>query len=421
MEKRQSSNSHMGTLGVRERKLEGRKRKSMETKKIFLSLFLTGLFIGGLFGVFAQDTISGTSTSAAPAFSVSLVPGKVYSTSGNAQYKILITDLRPVCPLGGDRPCPEPSKDSLLQYKLRFEGIDTSVGIIAKRISNIKGNFSENGFFLGPGEQKEVLLKVRSGEIGDTKFAVNVYSENGREVTVNGDVVVSKISLNPVPEISFSGEGYARLLSNSSLTDQGVLVSVKFASKDDGTIKGLMNFDNEPYTIEGTYEGQDKIQFDLNGRAMNIMGPHFEGTIEKFNGFSLLSGELIFGERVWHVELTSGDPKYVRNINVSVSGPAKIISGVHMNEVISFNDESSDKNSSSASVYVQPVRIEMSKILWFIPNPFGKKVLVANFINGNSVSEIKISAGESKEINGYLLSVDSLSNEENLKIGVSKV
>ncbi|MBU2612406.1 MAG: hypothetical protein KKB62_01655 [Nanoarchaeota archaeon] len=366
--------------------------------------------MGGLFGVFAQGN---GSTAESSTFSVSLNPGKIYSTSGEAVYKVTITDLRAGCPPGSL--CPVLG----VKYDLKFQGIGTSSGK-AEVVPEVKGEFSENGFYLGPAEKRTITLKVVSGKPGDTRFAVIVHPENDtKEATVYGDLIVFRVSTSSVPEISFSGKGYAKLISEPRASAAGTLVSLNFASVD-GTLKGSMNFDNEPYTIEGTYEGQDLIEFDLNGRAMSPLRMHFKGTIENLGGFSLLSGDLTFGERVWHLELTSRNPGYVRDVDVSTSASARVISGIHLKDVISFNDENSVEGSGSASVYVQPVRIERSKILWIIPNPFGKRILVANFIDANSVSEIRISAGDSENIKGYVISADSLNDEENIQIGIFK-
>ncbi len=81
-----------------------------------------------------------------------------------------------------------------------------------------------------------------------------------------------------------------------------------------------------------------------------------------------------------------------------------------------------DQNDLSEleEIYIRTVKVSKSKIFYFVPNPWGKKVLELEVTIGDKVYKETIKESASENIEGYRIEVGSLEDEDNIELNFKK-
>ena len=423
--------------------------KTNNVMKTVMALSLLLFFVGGIIAqssVVAESGVVGvggeTSGSTKGNEGVDVDPGKpikspnrdfVYmeldpvrqvADSGEwATYKLTIVDTHPLPLCPDTNPnfevvCELPQYD----YELAFDsgGLDYEL---------------DDKVSLTPGKKEVIKFSVSGKREGVNKFVITAKEISGYDnskAKVVGYLLIDTVYPTPEKQFFF-GEGFALSPDDSRghLVDLKILIDEKSILK--GKLKGKGTFDNRVYRIDGEFldKSDNGVNFRFIGIDSNDVEMEFSGKILRFKHFSLLKGKIKSnnGESFMLTAFSKRDTKF-QEIEIKPRGAVKSTS-VGVNEIVSvtpekFNEQESvnvdqaDVINSGEEVYIRAVKVRGSKILFFIPNPWGKKVLELEITKGDGVYKEAINEKSSKDIEGYIVKVGSLEDENNIELDFKK-
>ncbi len=216
----------------------------------------------------------------------------------------------------------------------------------------------------------------------------------------------------PIPyfgdAVYFDGRGFALNEDKS----KGLLVDLKLLEKGNG-ISGKISIGNADFKVKGNIFSE-VVKFDLFNIFSKEKVVTFSGKVEKFGNFDLLKGELNnFEGETWILILISKQ-KFSK---IVVSPYEKTRKMIGMSEIIYLDKRSETEENG---LYINPIEIRKPKFLGFIPNPFGKRTIVLEMIDGGNVFRKTIKEHQREKIGNYFFGIDSLEDEENIEFSVEK-
>lgn len=318
-------------------------------------------------------------------------PEKIMVEAGQtAEYTLTIADLHyPMTCSGGE--C------ALFSYNYK---LDIQVS------DKVNYEFSEKEISLSAGEKTQVKLKLTSNEKEAYIFVVKIKGEDIQAKAramfiVNGGV--------PVDSSFFIGSGFALSEDES----EGKIVDLKILNNEN-KLSGKMLIDNNVYKISGDLIGQNlKFQiFDMQNQE--AIGS-FSGNYKKFPNFLLLRGNLNLDGKY---KLTAiSENKIVFN-DIEVSKEQNQTTKIKKGNIIVISKPK--EISGSNETYIRAVEIEKQKILGFLPNPIGKKVVQIEIMNNGHIEKKNIGENQVKEFKEYKIKASNLDDENNIELEISK-
>jgi hypothetical protein len=446
------------------KKLKMNKTNEMnKTMKMMIALTLMSFMIGGViaqsYSSFQENLDSATNSeegsptrinivpvpmprnpSALPKgfVSLELYPEREVANLGEwTNYKLVILDNhpRPVCRDADPYVITEDDGSIPLcnlpqyNYELIFESNDLD--------NTLEYRFDDDSVIMSSGEKKIIKFSVLGNKRGVNKFTVTVQDivkSPGGKAKVNGYLIVNDDFPSRDRQFFF-GDGFAL---NSDQT-KGVLVDLKILidenSVSEGKLKGKGIFDGSVYKIDGEYNknsGSDtNVYFGFTGIDSDDVRMKFYGNIQEFGHFSLLKGriESVDGKTYMLTAFSRNEIIMFQEVEIVSSGASKS-TNTGINEIVSVvpkkivETESVriDQNDLSEleEIYIRTVKVSKSKIFYFVPNPWGKKVLELEVTIGDKVYKETIKESASENIEGYRIEVGSLEDEDNIELNFKK-
>jgi hypothetical protein len=286
---------------------------------------------------------------------------------------------------------------------------------------NVVMELQEREINLLAGETKTMKVSVKAKGAGPHKFIIQATGLDSL-TSVKGTIFIKTGPTDPIDPSTpfFSGEGFA--ISSADETN-GKLIRLRL-DESDNHLKGKFLIGGQSYRVEGVTSGI-KLQFDLVALKSGNVEGHFSGTIQKFSSFTLVEGELDMQQEASY-SLTAFSKRemiirevFARDTNELVSTSINDVIAVSSDEI---SESSIDEISESSidEVYIKPIKIRTQKLFGFIPNPWGKKVLDIEVIDGDTIITKTITANKSRQINGYEIQVGSLKDNNNIELNVKK-
>jgi len=355
-------------------------------------------------------------------------------------YTLVIKDYRPriLCVAEEGTNC-----DPVTNYELKFDS------------KTVKSNIDE-GISLRPGEKKSIDFEVYSGKIGANQFTILIVDEFGSSSKLSGKLIVKKgIIKPPVGNVYFQGEGIA--LSD---TGDNLKVSLNLIGKPNTKMfKGKGTFGDERLLIEGdvlsvndvandvAFGNSDSeiIRFDIiNPEAIYepnqigdiFQGPlkvgQFSGNIFREDGYSRIEGVMDLYNQNYKLDISGRDLNHI--LDLVIVNPQNDRTSARINDLIVLQEifespiegngnvgSENDPINLESESYIKPIRVRQSRFLWIFPNPWGKKVLEVEHIDGLKITKKVIGEKSALKIGKYNIEVGSLEDETNLELIISRV
>jgi hypothetical protein len=282
--------------------------------------------------------------------------------------------------------------------------------------------FDENEVTLLAGEGKKITFTVSSEKKGANVFSIEVESEDGRART-KGLLLVGKDEEFPTPPVQDTslivGSGF--LLSDDESV--GKVVELKIFD-DENTLKGRAAIGNKDMRVEGTLAGEAVVLNFYKPEGNEVLAT-FSGSIREYHAFKLLKGDFdssYDGLEDGTLSVISRSAPVFRNV-VFEKGEKEVREKAKLKEVLALKKRKLGESEEikDKEIYVRPVKIRKGRFLYVIPNPWGKKVLEFEIIDGEKVLKKTISARGEKEVEGYKFKVGALEDEENIELEIEEV
>lgn len=345
-----------------------------------------------------------------------IIPEKQAANIGEwAEYEIVVKDNHAVPECVGAE---EKIVCSIapLVYKLVFES------------ETVKGEFKNPEINLGHGEKNIFKFSVSSEKQGFNSFVVNVVGEDA-ETKAKAILFVNEEGTYPeqIDASLFIGEGYAVSEDGS----EGYLIDLKVLyEKNSDAIKGKISTGNAVFKISGTVEGNE-IKFDFGKPESDSILGSFSGGYKKFPDFLLLEGNLVYDGKNYSLHAVSKNRLIIKEISVEDKEETKTklkqviaLKKEEANEVIEKIVEgkeiSKEEIEELKETYVRPLEIKKQKILGFIPNPWGDKILEIEVVKEGEIVKKIIKENKTEKIDGFDISVGSLEDKDNIELTVEQ-
>lgn len=306
--------------------------------------------------------------------SVSLDVQRKISQDGNAEFVLTIKD-----------------KHESGEYTYQID-------VVVRKGASVE--LEEEEVTLEAGSSEEVSISLESGDKGAYPFTVRVIGEDSRAAAVKGLLVNSEFEMNSSSGGAsyFVGKGFT--ISEENESGEVVMLSLL---KFDNEIRGKISVDKKPYKVEGVVSGDSLTLSILEINSGDVKGS-FSGEIDRYENFILLKGDLTLDGESSELSAQSNRMREFRQFEIGVR--EKI--NARMHEVLALRQANA---SADSEVYLRPIGIEKAKILGFIPNPWGKKVVEVEFVDGEKVMTKTIKANSRAKFGNYSVLAGDLNSE----------
>jgi hypothetical protein len=339
-------------------------------------------------------------------------PEKIVSKDGREKYNLDVKDAHvyaiPACVNDPVAPCMVAMPT--YNYKLYFYSQQ-----------GLQGSFEQEEFTLGPGEEKIIPLYVQADKKGANVFEVTVVGDEAK-ASAKGLLVYGDETQPPQQAIYFFGEGYALSEDGS----QGRLVDFKILSNE-GALQGKMTFGGTYYQIKGTASNAD-VRFNvMSSQGVDSFEGAFEGKIQKFDEFYLLTGDLTMGKETWKVSaISKKEVVFIDAGNVAVESKP-VTETVSEGQIMAVGTSRPIEGTTTAGnevankeIYVAPQAV--TKEFFGIENPyFGKNILKVEVTDsaGNK-AYASVAENDKTKVGNYEVGVGSLAVQGTYDITVKK-
>jgi hypothetical protein len=345
-----------------------------------------------------------------------LSPAKQISKADDwTTYELIVMDRHLVKTCGVNEKC--------LQADYKY-----NLNIITEE--DMEVDLNQEQITLNAGEKKEIEVSAKTSKQGAHKFIMEVVGEDTKTKAIGVLVIGGEKIPYPREDASyFIGDGFALNEDES----QGYLVDLKILKNNaqSNNLKGKMIFDNRVFKIQGNVD-DNNVEFIIYYPDSESSIGEFSGEIEKFNDFLLLKGDLNFETESSELEGTNfkltATAKRTNLVKEVVATKIKQATKAKIRETIALKEKgeieyekTTDSKTEDKEVYIRPVKVKNPKILYVIPNPWGRRKLELEVIKGDKVEKQEIKENARGEIEGYSLEVGSLENEEDIELSVEKV
>jgi hypothetical protein len=295
----------------------------------------------------------------------------------------------------------------------------TNYKISIESNSDIETKLSSNEIAIKNGETEKVILEVKGNNNGAHDFKILVQA-NDLLSKINGALIVEDNSgtLSSESQVFFSGEGFIE----SSESSEGSLAELKIL-KDGNKLFGKAKMYSNDFRVEEIYDDKE-VELDFYKPEGKEPILTFSGSIIEYKDFFVLEGKikskhsdlfegnlLMFGENQHLIKEIVFENKF------------EIIENTNFNEILSLEKRSKNPESkitSEEDFYIKPTKISKRKLLGFISNPWGERVLEFDIIDGEGITKKRISEYEKGEFEGYTLGIGSLEDEDNIEFTISQ-
>lgn len=262
-------------------------------------------------------------------------------------------------------------------------------------------------------------LQTKKANVAQADSSVKPYVITGKPIVVT--------SVNTGDSSLFNGQGFAI----SQDETQGQLISLLLLSNNN-VLTGKLNYANSNYKIEGQTQNNHVSfnAYDIKANENeNALVGMFDGQILTFNNFRVLRGNLKLLDSTslsatnWQLTLFS---KQDNNKIKTVQPIAKemAIENVKSMQPIAITSASNNVNSDTKNeqpIVITPTQIIKRPNIFGLAIPFTKeKVKLQILDKDGQLSEKTVAENSNAEVNGYKVSIGSLTDPDNIEISVQK-
>lgn len=349
-----------------------------------------------------------------------LQPEKQYTESGESEYTLsLYRSL--------ETPCNSETECSALYAAQNYE-----LSFVSEQ-GSLTGEFKlENPISLKPGEKKSVPLVITAKEKGTYVFKVYAKASD-YETNIRGLLVYGKDPQNNQQIITSSpylnSEGFAMNEDQS----EGISISLYLVGGN-GEVRGKLVFGEDSYAVKGKVSDTiDQIDLDLynteDGGFDKPLG-ELSGEIKKFQNFLMVQGGLdlssnSYPDRYWTVSLTSKQNSIFQNKIIVAEPDVPVTKTINKEEVVTIRqgpprNSTESENETNKEAYILTEKIEKTKILGLIPNPWGDKLLKVKLVDGDQITEKTLKEFSTSQIGNFEVGIGSLDNEDAIEVSITK-